>query len=59
VFNTARIEALEVDNLIEVAQATMVSAAARKECRGAHTVATTSARRTTRSRRWAATTPTG
>jgi succinate dehydrogenase / fumarate reductase flavoprotein subunit len=31
-------EALEVDNLIEVAQATMVSAAARKECRGAHTV---------------------
>ncbi len=38
VFNTARIEALEVDNLIEVAQATMVSAAARKECRGAPTV---------------------
>ncbi|MDR2127934.1 MAG: succinate dehydrogenase flavoprotein subunit [Burkholderiaceae bacterium] len=38
VFNTARIEALEVENLIEVAQATMVSAAARKECRGAHTV---------------------
>jgi succinate dehydrogenase / fumarate reductase, flavoprotein subunit len=38
VFNTARVEALEVDNLIEVAQATMVSAAARKECRGAHTV---------------------
>ncbi|HSU23359.1 MAG TPA: succinate dehydrogenase flavoprotein subunit [Variovorax sp.] len=38
VFNTARIEALEVDNLIEVAQATMVSAAARRECRGAHTV---------------------
>ena len=38
VFNTARIEALEVDNLIEVAQATMVSAAARTECRGAHTV---------------------
>jgi succinate dehydrogenase / fumarate reductase flavoprotein subunit len=30
VFNTARIEALEVDNLIECAQATMVSAAARK-----------------------------
>jgi succinate dehydrogenase / fumarate reductase flavoprotein subunit len=38
VFNTARVEALEVENLIEVAQATMVSAAARKECRGAHTV---------------------
>ena len=38
VFNTARIEALEVENLIEAAQATMVSAAARKECRGAHTV---------------------
>ena len=38
VFNTARIEALEVDNLIEAAQATMTSAAARHECRGAHTV---------------------
>ncbi len=38
VFNTARIEALEVDNLIECAQATMESAAARQECRGAHTV---------------------
>ncbi|WP_298232620.1 succinate dehydrogenase flavoprotein subunit [uncultured Azohydromonas sp.] len=38
VFNTARIEALEVENLIEVAQATMVSAAARTESRGAHTV---------------------
>jgi succinate dehydrogenase / fumarate reductase flavoprotein subunit len=38
VFNTARIEALEVENLIESAEATMVSAAARRECRGAHTV---------------------
>jgi len=38
VFNTARIEALEVENLIEAAEATIVSAAARRECRGAHTV---------------------
>ena len=36
VFNTARIEALELDNLIEVALATMISAEARKETRGAH-----------------------
>ena len=36
VFNTARIEAIELDNLIEVARATMVSAEARKESRGAH-----------------------
>ena len=36
VFNTARIEALELDNLIEVAMATMVSAEARAESRGAH-----------------------
>jgi succinate dehydrogenase / fumarate reductase flavoprotein subunit len=39
VFNTARVEALEVENLIEVAQATIVSAAARHESRGAHSVA--------------------
>jgi succinate dehydrogenase / fumarate reductase flavoprotein subunit len=38
VFNTARVEALEVENLMECAQATMTSAAARQECRGAHTV---------------------
>jgi succinate dehydrogenase / fumarate reductase flavoprotein subunit len=38
VFNTARIEALEVDNLIEAARATMASAAARHESRGAHSV---------------------
>ena len=36
VFNTARVEALEVENLIEVALATIVSAAARRESRGAH-----------------------
>jgi succinate dehydrogenase / fumarate reductase flavoprotein subunit len=36
IFNTARVEALELDNLIEVALATMVSAEARKESRGAH-----------------------
>ncbi|AXE30707.1 succinate dehydrogenase flavoprotein subunit [Chromobacterium phragmitis] len=36
VFNTARIEALELENLIEVAKATMVSANARTESRGAH-----------------------
>ncbi len=38
VFNTARLEALEVENLIEAARATMVCAAARHESRGAHTV---------------------
>jgi len=36
VFNTARIEALELDNLVEVARASMISAEARKESRGAH-----------------------
>jgi succinate dehydrogenase / fumarate reductase flavoprotein subunit len=34
-FNTARVEALELDNLIEVAKATIVSALARHESRGA------------------------
>ncbi|TXI21658.1 MAG: succinate dehydrogenase flavoprotein subunit [Nitrosomonas sp.] len=37
IFNTARVEALELDNLIEAAIATMVSAEARHESRGAHT----------------------
>jgi succinate dehydrogenase / fumarate reductase flavoprotein subunit len=36
VFNTARVEALELDNLIEVALSTMISANARQESRGAH-----------------------
>lgn len=36
VWNTARMEALETDNLIEVALATMISAENRKESRGAH-----------------------
>jgi len=36
VWNTARVEALELDNLIEVAKATMICANARKESRGAH-----------------------
>ena len=35
IFNTARVEALELENLIEVAKATVVSAEARKESRGA------------------------
>jgi len=34
-FSTARVEALELDNLIETAKATVVSAAARRESRGA------------------------
>jgi succinate dehydrogenase / fumarate reductase flavoprotein subunit len=36
VFNTARVEALELDNLMETARATMISALARQESRGAH-----------------------
>jgi succinate dehydrogenase / fumarate reductase flavoprotein subunit len=37
VFNTARVEALELENLVETAMSTMVSAEARKESRGAQT----------------------
>jgi len=36
IFNTARIEALELENLIDVALATVCSALAREESRGAH-----------------------
>ncbi len=36
VFNTARIEAMELENLIDVALSVVVSAAARQESRGAH-----------------------
>ena len=35
-FNTARLEALELDNLMEVAEATAIAAETRKESRGAH-----------------------
>ncbi len=35
-FNTGRLEALELDNLLEVAEATAITAEYRKESRGAH-----------------------
>jgi succinate dehydrogenase / fumarate reductase, flavoprotein subunit len=36
VFNTARVEALELENLVETALSTIISAEARRESRGAH-----------------------
>ncbi|MDH5444712.1 MAG: succinate dehydrogenase flavoprotein subunit [Gammaproteobacteria bacterium] len=36
VFNTARIEAMELDNLVDIGVATVTSALARQESRGAH-----------------------
>ena len=36
IFNTARVEALELENLIELGLATVISALSRKESRGAH-----------------------
>jgi len=36
IFNTARVEALELENLIEIGLATVIGALARKESRGAH-----------------------
>ncbi len=35
-FNTARVEALELENMADIAMATMLSAVARQESRGAH-----------------------